>query len=94
LRRELAGHEVSTAHEMGWSQLENGKLLAAAEGAFEVLLTTDKNLRYQQSLQGRRLCVVVLPTTSWPMLRQHVGVIRSTLEGAQPGRLIEIELPD
>ncbi|MEI6085459.1 MAG: hypothetical protein WCS70_14330 [Verrucomicrobiota bacterium] len=46
LRRSLAPHEVVTAFEMGWSNLANGELLAAAEGKFEALVTTDQNLRY------------------------------------------------
>ena len=64
LRRHLAGHEISTAYEMGWAQLSNGELLAAAEKAFDVFITTDQNLRYQQNLTGRTLVILVLPTTS------------------------------
>ena len=52
LRRSLPGHEVSTAYEMGWAELPNGDLLAAAEKDFQALITTDKNLRYQQNLAG------------------------------------------
>jgi hypothetical protein len=66
LRRELAGHTISTAYEMGWAQLDNGNLLNAAEASHDVLITTDKNLRFQQNLTGRRLAILVLPTTSWP----------------------------
>ena len=65
LRGALTAHQVSTAHEMGWSELDNGRLLAAAEETFDVLVTTDRNLRHQQSMTGRRLAVLVLPTTSW-----------------------------
>jgi predicted nuclease of predicted toxin-antitoxin system len=64
LRRALRGHTVSTAHEMGWGELDNGELLAAAEAEFDLLVTTDKNLRHQQNLTGRRLAIVILPTTS------------------------------
>ena len=66
LRQHLSGHQVQTAFELGWSRLTNGDLLAAAEGKFDALVTTDKNLRYQQSIAGRKLAVLVLPTTSWP----------------------------
>jgi len=55
LRHSLSGHEISTAYEMGWAQLSNGDLLAAAEKSFDVFITTDQNLRYQQNLAGRRL---------------------------------------
>ena len=64
LRRSLLGHEVTTAHEQGWSRLQNGELISAAEEAgFEVFVTTDKNLKYQQNLSVRRLAVVILLTT-------------------------------
>jgi len=66
LRALLSGHSVSTAYEMGWSELANGDLLAAAEADFDALITSDQNLRYQQNLTGRRLAILVLPTTSWP----------------------------
>src|ERR1700690_1396036 len=66
LRHQLAGHEISTAYEMGWAKLSNGDLLAAAEKSFDAFITTDQNLRYQQNLAGRRLGILVLPTTSWP----------------------------
>src|SRR5262245_25426471 len=59
LRRELVGHIVTTAYEQGWATLANGALLDAAEGAgYDVLITTDQNLRYQQNLTGRRLALV------------------------------------
>ena len=65
LRRALTSHAVSTAYEMAWTELDNGALLKAAEGQFDVLITTDRNLRYQQNLVGRQLAILVLPTTSW-----------------------------
>ena len=65
LRHALAPHEVSTAFELGWSNLENGDLLRGAEGRFEVFVTTDQNLRYQHNLGGRQLAILVLPTTNW-----------------------------
>lgn len=71
LRHALTGHAVSTAHEMAWSELDNGALLKAAEAHFDALITTDRNLRHQQNLSGRRLAILVLPTTSWPKIRVH-----------------------
>jgi hypothetical protein len=65
LRRLLVQHEVSTAYEQDWSRLKNGELLSAAELAgFEVFVTTDTNLRYQQNLATRTIAIVVLGTTS------------------------------
>jgi hypothetical protein len=71
LRRALPGHAVSTAYEMGWTELDNGALLKATETDFDALITTDQNLRYQQNLTGRRLAILVLPTTSWPKIQAH-----------------------
>ena len=67
LRPYLAPHTVSTVFEKGWSMLQNGELLSRAEReGFEVLLTTDQNLKHQQNLRERRLAIVVLLTTRWP----------------------------
>lgn len=90
LRQYLSGHQVETAFELDWSRLTNGELLAAAEGRFDVLVTTDKNLRHQQSLSGRKLAVLVLPTTSWPRLRAHVPGIVSALASVKPGENLEL----
>jgi hypothetical protein len=71
LRRALTAHSVSTAYEMGWTELDNGALLQAAEAEFDVLITTDQNLRYQQNLSGRRLAILVLPTNEPLICRRH-----------------------
>ena len=90
LRQHFPEHQVQTAFELGWSQLTNGDLLAAAEERFDVLVTTDQNLRYQQSLTGRKLAVLVLPTTSWPRLRDRVGEITEALASLQTGGYLEL----
>jgi hypothetical protein len=90
LRRSLAGHEISTAYEMGWAKLSNGDLLAAAEKSFAAFITTDQNLRYQQNLTGRRLAILVLPTTSWPEIQKHTGKIADALNALKPGDFIEL----
>jgi hypothetical protein len=69
LREHLRGHDVRTAFDLGWSQLSNGELLARAEKEFDVLVTTDRNLQHQQNLSGRRLAILVLPTTNWLRLQ-------------------------
>lgn len=91
LRQHLAGHQVETAFELGWSRLSNGELLAAAESRFDVLVTTDRNLRHQQSPAGRKLAVLVLPTTSWPRLESHTGAISSALASMKPGQYLELQ---
>ncbi len=91
LRRSLAPHEVATAYELGWSNLVNGDLLAAAEGKLEALVTTDKNLRYQQNLQGRRLAILVLPTTNWLEIRNHVPEVIAAVNALKPGDYRELQ---
>lgn len=88
-RRALAGHEVSTAYERGWSELNNGDLLQAAEEAFNVFITTDR-IRYQQNLSGRKLAMLVLPTTSWPRIRERVAAVVGAIETLRPGDVVEL----
>ena len=76
LARYLEGHTVSTAHKCGWDRLTNGDLLRAAEQAgFDLLLTNDKNLRYQQNLSSRRIALIVLGNSSWLIVRKHLTEI-------------------
>ena len=90
LRKSLAPHSVSTAFEMGWAEVENGDLLAAAEKVFDAFITTDKNLRYQQNLSARELAILVLPTTSWPEIQKHLGPISDVVNALKPGDFIEL----
>lgn len=72
----LIAHTVTKAKDRGWDRLSNGDLLAEAERAdFDVLLTADKNMRYQQNLRGRRIAIVVLSTPRWPVVRLHIESI-------------------
>ena len=91
LRKTLAPHFVSTAFELGWAELENGDLLAEAEEVFDAFITTDKNLRYQQNLSGRRLAILVLPTTSWPEIQKHLGPVSDAVNALRPGDFIELK---
>jgi len=90
LRDFLNDHQVSTAFRMGWDQLKNGDLIAAAEAQFDALVTTDKNWKYQQQLTGRRIAIVVLPTTNWPQLRLQAKRIVEAIQKAGPGAYIEL----
>jgi hypothetical protein len=91
LRFALVGHSVETAFELGWGTLQNGSLIAAAEShGFDVLLTTDKNLKYQQNLARRRLAVVVLSTTSWPRIRVAVAKVLEAVSNAVAGSYVEV----
>jgi hypothetical protein len=94
LRRHLAGHDVTTAYERGWSRLRNGELLDAAEReGFAVFVTTDRNLRYQQHLDARRIAIVVLTTTSWLRIQRVIErVVRAIDEAYEPG-WVEVPIP-
>ncbi len=93
LRKALTAHDVFTAFEMGWSTLKNGALLQAAEPLFDVFVTTDQNLRYQQNFAGRRLAILVLPFASWPRLQNHLPLIVSAIEALTTGGYVELTLP-
>jgi hypothetical protein len=94
LRRFLKSHTVKTAAEQGWSTLENGDLLQAAEQAgFEVLLTTDKNLIYQQNLRQRAIAIVVIGNAQWPVLRVHVQKVLNAINTATRGSYLLVEIP-
>lgn len=94
LRASLTQHEVSTAYERGWSTLRNGDLLDAAEReGFDALVTTDRNLQYQQNLKARRIAIVVLSTTSWPRVQRDVSAAVQAINGAAPGSYVEAEFP-
>jgi hypothetical protein len=85
-------HTVETAAELGWSELGNGELIAAAEEAgFDLMITTDQNLRYQQNLAERRIGIVVLMTTSWPRIQRQVQEVIAAIKGLPPGGYIEVK---
>ena len=89
----LAGHKVSTAFEMGWAELENGELLKAAEDVgFEVMVTADKNLSYQQNLEGRRLALVVLSTNNWNLIKLQPERVYAAVNAAVPGSFQRLTL--
>lgn len=91
LRHALTGHTVETAFELGWATLQNGALIAAAEDAgFEVFVTTDRNLKYQQNLTARSISIVVLSTTSWPRIQMVLADIVTAVESAVPAGYSEV----
>ena len=91
LRPLLLGHVVDTAYERGWSTLANGDLLNTAEAAsYDVFITTDQNLKHQQSLAGRRLAILVLPTTRWPEIQRHAAAVVAAVASVQPGECREL----
>lgn len=95
LIRALSGHSVMTAQSQGWDRLSNGALLNAAEEAgIDLLLSTDRGIRYQQNLAGRKIAIVVLTgATKWSRVRLHTDRITAAVVGAKSGTYAEIEIP-
>ena len=94
LRYALKGHVVVEAIERGWDRLLNGELIATAESSgFELLLTTDKNIRYQQNLKGRKIAFVVIGNQQWPTLRRYVDRVVAAVNAATPGSYTEVDIP-
>lgn len=93
LRRHLRRHAVDTAFERGWSSLRNGELLDRAEAdGYELLVTTDQNLRHQQNLAGRQLAIMVLLAASWPRIQRRVDAIQVAVDRVGPGMYVEIPI--
>jgi hypothetical protein len=89
----LEHHTITEARARGWGQLKNGDLLNEAEAAgFEVFVTVDKNLSYQQNLTGRKIAVVVLGKGRWSLIRPHVAQVVAAVNGAKPGSFTEVEV--
>lgn len=94
LRKYLTSHQVSTAYELGWQTLTNGDLLKQAElNHFEVLVTTDQNLKYQQNLSSRVIAIVVLTSTSWPRIQKILPEIVIAVENSKSNGYVEITVP-
>jgi hypothetical protein len=93
LRRSLATHSIDTAFELGWSNLRNGELLGRAEErGYDLLVTTDQQIRHQQNLSERRLAILVLLSTSWPRIRSHLVEIEEAVNRIRPGDYREISI--
>jgi hypothetical protein len=94
LSGHLTAHKVTTAKDRGWDKLANGELLAEAERAgFDMLLTADSNMRYQQNLKNRKIALVVLTRNRWRLVQRVIRKIVATVDTAEPGSYTVIEVP-
>jgi predicted nuclease of predicted toxin-antitoxin system len=94
IARFLKGHIVTKAKDLGWDRLSNGELLAKAEQAgFEVFVTADKNMRYQQNFTGRRIAIVVLSAPNWPIVKLRLEEIAAAVNAATTGSYVEVPIP-
>jgi predicted nuclease of predicted toxin-antitoxin system len=93
LVRLLTGHAFVTAQEKGWGSFKNGKLLALAEREFDLFLTCDRNLQYQQNLRGRKISILLLSTNQWPTLKGQASLVQAAFEKVKPGEFLTVEIP-
>jgi hypothetical protein len=94
LARFLTGHSVEEARARGWEELSNGELIDVAEQAgFELMVTTDKNIRYQQNLKARKIAIVVLEHSQWPMVKLVAENIVAAVNLVEPGSYVEVDVP-
>lgn len=90
LKLRLPHLDISTVQEMGWAGVQNGELLRRAEEHFDVFLTADQNLRYQQNLSRRKLAILVLPSNQVPVVARLVPAVETLLTTIQPGTVIDV----
>jgi hypothetical protein len=85
---------VTEARKRGWARLQNGDLLSAGEDAgFDILVTTDKNMRYQQNLTGRTIAVVLLEQQEWELIEAYIERVVAAINAATPGSFAFVEIP-
>ena len=94
LAESLRAYEVIEARKLQWEEISNGELLRLTEDAgFDLLLTTDKNVRYQQNLANRKISIVVLGNSPWWLGSQHLNEIVAVVKASEPGSFFEIDIP-
>jgi predicted nuclease of predicted toxin-antitoxin system len=93
LRRVLPGHFVQTAQDCGWAGIKNGELLLLAEEQFDVFLTSDKNLRYQQNLAERKIAIIEFPANRRVVVKQIVPQLIEALNTTRPGSYVQLDMP-
>jgi hypothetical protein len=92
LKLRLPQLDISTVQEMGWAGSRNGELLRRAEEHFDIFVTADQNLRYQQNLSGRKLAILVLPSNQVPLVARLVPAVEALLATIQPGTVVDVPL--
>ena len=93
LVRLLTGHTFATAQQKGWGGFQNGRLLALAEPEFDLFLTSDRNLQYQQNLKGRKIAILLLSTNHWPTLKKQAPLVQVVLDKIRPNKFVRVEIP-
>ena len=95
IARYLTGHKIEVASQLGWAEFSNGDLIRAAEIAgFEVMVSADKSIRYQQNLSGRKIALIVLSRSRWSLVEPVVSEVVAAVDAATPGSYREVVIPD
>jgi predicted nuclease of predicted toxin-antitoxin system len=92
IRRGITGHSATTVQEAGWGSFTNGELLAKAEGSFDVFITADKNLKYQQNLTGRTISILELSTNRRKIIENNFRQILEAVNQLDPGEFISLTI--
>jgi hypothetical protein len=92
LKLRLPYLDTSTVQEMGWAGVRNGELLRRTEAQFDIFVTADQSLRYQQNLSGRTIAILVLPSNQVPLVARLVPTIETLLTTIQPGTVVDLPL--
>lgn len=93
MHKLLAGHECSTTQQRGWGGIKNGDLLQLAEGEFDLFVTSDQNIRYQQNLAGREIAILELSTNDLRRIQAAAELIQSVLTKIRPREFRRLEIP-
>jgi hypothetical protein len=93
MHRLLTGHECRTAQQCGWGGLKNGQLLQRAENEFDLFITSDQNLRYQQNLGGRKIAILELSTNKLRLIEATAEMLRSAVAQIKPGEFRQLQIP-
>lgn len=93
MHRLLAGHECCTAQQQGWGGIKNGQLLHLAEGKFDLFITSDQNLCYQQNLTGRTIAILELSTNKLRRIEAAANLIQTAITSIKPAEFRQLEIP-
>ena len=93
MHKLVAGHQYTTAQKRGWGGIENGALLELAEGKFDLFITSDQNVRYQQNLGARRIAILELSTNDIKRIRAAAEKLRAAIGAISAGDFVKLEIP-
>ncbi|MBU6182725.1 MAG: hypothetical protein KGR46_07935 [Verrucomicrobia bacterium] len=93
MHKVLAGHDCTTAQKRGWHAVKNGELIQKADGEFDLFITCDQNIRYQQNLQGRRTAILELSTNDLRRILASSELVCLAVASIQPGEYRALSIP-